>query len=935
MTDFEDDPGEGAFAPSAAGRWDGNRRMSEAEAEWEELQELFDRATAMPDAERAHFLDQSCLGRPELRRELEELLSATAPDRALKLEAKLLDRSGEHPAEVLPLPGYRVVRMIGRGGMGEVYLATREGDDFNQRVAVKLMRSGLPGPDLESRFRAERRILARLTHPLVVPLLDGGVTEDGRPYLVMPYVDGLPITDHCDRRGLSVRRRIEGLASVCRAVQHAHANLVVHRDLKPSNILVSAEGEPRLLDFGIAKLLGSELDEPRELTRARDSWVTPERAAPEQLRGETVSTATDVYALGVLLFELVTGQLPPAAQRDEDTHPVRPSAVVTGPKLPVGGDGAEASARAAARRTTPRGLRRSLRGDLDRIVMRALEHEPTRRYASAGQMGDDLERYLAGLPIAAQPDRWRYRTSKFVQRHRVAVAASALALGLLVAFAVSTSVTARRLAEERDRATAQESRAKETLALLIGLFDTTNPHFGASGDRLDIDEFLAAAQARVSELEDQPDLQARMKHVVGRVFLARSRYREAKELLLEALELYRAQPVIDPVFEIELEVDFARALVRTSDGQGAEEMLRSVLPRQRALLGDDHPAITKTLVRLGRLVGGKEGRTLAEEALAIERRRSPVNPTELARAFAGVAEHDLRAGNRRAAEAGYREAAELFRATHGEEHLYTLTTLTNVASAMSDTREKIALYRRVLETGRRVLGPESELVAKCSGLFAVALMESGELGEAESLLEESLRIGRRIGGDDHWRTENRLQWLGAVLELQGRPDEALTRTNEAVAIGRISSSTDPQLLGASLAQRSLLLSRAGRAAEAIEAAAEAIQVLSVAAGQPPERDRARFALGYGSLAAGRAAEAEPQLRAVVAYREKALESEDPRLGEARCALGRALAALDRASEAAPLARAGLAAISSSPEILPEDITACRAGTDASGALDPR
>lgn len=893
------------------------------EAEWEELQRLFDQTTALPAAERAPFLDKSCSGRPELRRELEELLSATAPDKALKLEAKLLDRGGESPPEALSLPGYRIVRLLGRGGMGDVYLATREGDDFNQRVAVKLMRSGLPGLDLERRFRAERRILARLTHPLIVPLLDGGVTGDGRPYLVMPYVEGAPITHHCDRRGLSVRQRIEKLASVCRAVQHAHANLVVHRDLKPSNILVSAEGESRLLDFGIAKLLGSELDRPRESTQARDSWVTPDRAAPEQLRGETVSTATDVYALGVLLFELVTGQLPPAARRDEDTQPVRPSAVVTGPKIPVEGDRTEAATRAAARRTTPKGLRRSLRGDLDRIVLRALDPEPTRRYASAGQMGDDLERFLAGQPIAAQPDRWRYRTSKFLRRHRVPVIASALALGLLVAFTISTSVTARRLAEERDRATAEQRRAKETLALLVGLFDITNPVLGASGDKLDIDDFLGAAQARVSELEDQPELQARMKHVVGRILLARSRYREARELLLEARELGRALQATDPLFEVELEVDLARALNRTSDGQAAEELLRSVLPRQRALLGADHPAITKTLVRLGRLVGGKEGRTLAEEALAIERQRSPVNPTELARAFAGVAEHDLRAGNRRAAEAGYREAAELFRAAHGEEHVYTLTTLTNVASAMSDTREKTALYRSLLETGRRALGPESEVVAKGSALFAVALIESGELDEAETHLEESLRIGRRIGGDDHWRTESRLLWLGAVLELQGRSDEALTRTNEAVAIARISSSTDPQLLGASLAQRSLLLSRAGRVAEAIEASSEAIQVLSVPAGQSPERDRARFALGYANLAAGLAAAAEPLLRAVVAYREEVLESEAPRLGEARCALARALAALGRPSEAAPLARAGWSAISSSPEIPPVDVTACR------------
>ncbi len=430
---------------------------------WQRLDDLFQAALDHGPEEQSDFLERACAGDPAMRRQLEALLRADAESRGF-LDAP--PRFDLDPAQGATAAGevaaggaacgerigpYRIVRQIGRGGMGTVYLAERADQVFERRVAVKVLTSdsvfGMPYPgDLDRRFKSERQILAALEHPSIARLYDGGTTADGRPYLVMEHVDGVAIDVYCNHRNLALRPRLELFRKVCSAVHHAHQHLVVHRDLKPSNILVDAAGEPKLLDFGIAKLLDPEsFPLTVEVTPVGLRPMTPTYASPEQVRGEAISTASDVYSLGVLLYELLTGRLPhrferltrAQIERFLATEPEKPSAVAPGP------------------------LRRQLAGDLDSIVLMALHRQPERRYGSAEQLSEDLGRHLAGLPVSARKDSVGYHLSTFLRRHKLAVAFAASLLALAVAFAGAMTWRAAEIARQRDRAVVQRQRAEE------------------------------------------------------------------------------------------------------------------------------------------------------------------------------------------------------------------------------------------------------------------------------------------------------------------------------------------------------------------------------------------------------------------------------------------------------------------------------------------
>ncbi|MGH9464902.1 MAG: WD40 repeat domain-containing serine/threonine protein kinase, partial [Thermoanaerobaculia bacterium] len=471
---------------------------------WRRVAELFDSLTGLPAAERSAHLDELGIEDPALRSEVEDLLSeADAVGLLDAPPAEVLATLLDELEEAIPeqpvgarIGPYRLVEELGRGGMGVVYLAERVDGQFEQRVALKLVKRGLDTEEVLARFRRERQILARLDHRAIARLFDGGATEDGRPYFAMEHVVGEPITVYCDGRRLSIEERLKLFRRVCEAVHHAHRHLVVHRDLKPSNVLVTAEGDLKLLDFGVAKLLGSgeEGQAPPTLTRVGLRAMTPEYAAPEQVLGNPVSTATDVYALGVVLYELLTGRRPyrlgrrfgaEAERTILEVEPERPSAVVEAqPEDPD----RTAEELARARGLSPGGLRRRLTGDLDAIVLTALRKEPERRYGSAQGLGEDLERHLAGEPVTARPEGWAYRAAKFSRRHRAALAIVGALLGLgVLGFFV-----------ERGRRAARREIVTQHLA--------TGMELAAAGDALGALPWLARA------LELEPDAAAREDH---------------------------------------------------------------------------------------------------------------------------------------------------------------------------------------------------------------------------------------------------------------------------------------------------------------------------------------------------------------------------------------------------------------------------------------
>jgi non-specific serine/threonine protein kinase/serine/threonine-protein kinase len=410
---------------------------------WQRLEDLFHRALDHPRHERAAFLADACGGDAALRHEIECLLQAhdDATRFAEHAAAAVGEVAAAVPLDAQPIGAYRVVRELGRGGMGTVYLAERADAQFEMRVAIKLIKRGMDSDAVLQRFRHERQILAGLEHPNIARLLDGGTTADGLPFFVMEYVDGQPIDVYCRERRLPIPARLDLFRHVCAAVSYAHQHLVVHRDLKPSNILVTRDGVPKLLDFGIAKLLDPGDGQETLATRSGVQAMTPEYASPEQLRGGRVTTVSDVYSLGVLLYELLA-DAPPYELRGRTTEEIARIVLASQPLKPS----------AAAVRAGNQVLARRLRGDLDTIVAAAMRTEPDDRYASVGLLDDDVRRHLEGRPVLSRGDSWRYRAARFVRRRKLAVGAAAAVLLTLVGGVIATSWQARVARAERARA---------------------------------------------------------------------------------------------------------------------------------------------------------------------------------------------------------------------------------------------------------------------------------------------------------------------------------------------------------------------------------------------------------------------------------------------------------------------------------------------------
>jgi eukaryotic-like serine/threonine-protein kinase len=469
--------------------------------QWSEIESLFFEALEIPAADRALWVAAATGGREELAREVLTLLEA--------------HEASEWATPRRRIGAYRLERRIGRGGMGEVWLAARADGQFEQRVAIKLVRAGLGVELLVSRFQQERRLLARLNHPNIARLLDGGVSADGRPWLAMEYVEGEPIFDFCEHRGLDLRARIEMIRQLCGAVEYAHRNLIVHRDIKPGNVLVTVDGSPKLLDFGIAKLIESEAG----ATPTALPMLTPRYASPEQLRGDPVTTLSDVYSLGVLVFELLTGSLPYEARGNTPAEIIM--AVATQDAL-------------VASRTS----NRVPRGDLDAVLAKALEKDTAARYGSVEQFAADLENYVGARPVMARPLTVRYQLGKYMRRHWAGVAAAAaVAIGLTAAAALS--IRAAHLA------TLQQARSERVTQFLEDMLGSVDPNWQGTASKAGSDvrvlDLLPAARARIAAVfADDPAAQARVHSVIGRAYTNLQQFPDAEAELKAALALLPA-----------------------------------------------------------------------------------------------------------------------------------------------------------------------------------------------------------------------------------------------------------------------------------------------------------------------------------------------------------------------------------------------------------
>ncbi len=644
---------------------------------------------------------------------------------------------------------YRLARLLGRGGMGEVWEAERADGQFEQRLALKLLKRGMDSEEILRRFLRERQILARLAHPGIARLLEGGLTADGRPYFALEKVDGLPITEHAREGALTVRARVRLVIAAAEAVDSAHRQLVVHRDLKPSNILVTGAGEVKLLDFGIAKILG-EGEDSTALTALGLRALTPAYAAPEQILGEPVTTATDVYSLGVVLFELLTGKLPHA--RSSTSAPVLMAELARETVPRLGAAVRQLDADELQRLGLParelRRLERRVAGDLETILARALAREPERRYPSAAAFAEDLGRYLAGRPVRARPDARLYRLRKFVVRHRVGVAAALLAL---ISLAGGLSVAlwqARRAATSARQSAAASVRAERVKEFLISAFAIADPESGAGGTTTARQLIFEAGRTiDRSEFGGDPELTADLLEAVARI------ERNLGELGAAATHAARAL-----------------ALRRERFPAGA-----TALAAATATLGS---------VRLaeGKLEEAEKELSTALAALAAS---EPPGSLTLARVRSDYADVLFWQGRTQESEALERKAWEAYRATLGDEALPTAMHLRNLgvllqALGRADAAESaLRTSQAVIE---KLQGGDHPNAATSHLDLAVLLEERGKPEEAEALYRSSLAVRRASLGDHHLMTGQSLQLYALFLLNRGRLDESETLYREARAL---------------------------------------------------------------------------------------------------------------------------------------------------------
>ncbi|HVS64932.1 MAG TPA: serine/threonine-protein kinase [Thermoanaerobaculia bacterium] len=762
---------------------------------WRRMRELFEELVDLSPQHRRSALDEVGAGDPELARQVESLLS-WSPGAASALDGAVADALASAAAgtedggmdELAPgarLGPYALEREIGRGGMGVVFLATRADRAYRAAVAVKVLRASFTGDGLQARFRTERQILADLDHPNVARLLDGGATPSGRPFLVMEHVEGRPITEFCDRGRLDTEARLELFLEVCDAVRFAHRNLVVHRDLKPANILVTAEGRPKLLDFGIAKLLEPDRSEHTlAATEAGTRLMTPGYASPEQILGEPVTTAADVYSLGVLLYELLAGRLPwepeetlPAAVRRvlADASPRPPSTAVTRAAEPAT-TAPTAEQIAAARRAHPRLLQRRLRGDLDDIVLMALRREPERRYASVDHLAEDVRRHLAGQPVSARPSTAGYRARKFVGRHREAVAIAAVLAALLVSL---VGFYTQRLRNERIEAQREAAKARRVSEFVVDLFEVSDPS-RSRGETITARELLDQGQQRLRGLDAEPAVQAAMMDTIGNVYRTLALYDEAEPLLEGALEQRRRLAAGAPSPDVaESLQSLGRLRAAQGDAVAAEELQRRGLETWRALRADGSAELARSADDLGAALFDRGDYAAAErahrEALSIWRERGTPSSEERAHSLDRLAAALHEQGRYDEAERSYRDALAIRLEIHGEGSLEVSNSYSNLGNLLryvDRPEESEAAHRRALGIRLQVLGPAHPDLTTSLNSLAVLLASQERLEEALPLFRQALDIRVRTLGPDHPRVGVPLTGLADATRRLGRLEEA-------------------------------------------------------------------------------------------------------------------------------------------------------------------
>ncbi len=931
---------------------------------WQQVRSILEAALELAPDERAAYVKAVCADDGALKEEVQSFISSYEEAGDFLENTPLLDDAIQlDDPEPQMLVGqrlgpYKLMGEIGRGGMGVVFLALRDDDEYKKRVAIKLVKRGLNSDEVLHRFRHERQILASLDHPNIARLLDGGTSAEGLPYFVMEYIEGTPIDRYCDENRFSIRQRLHLFRKVCSAIQYAHQNLIVHRDLKPGNILVTAEGEPKLLDFGIAKLLNPELYAQTLLTTALSTrLMTPDYASPEQVRGRKITTASDIYSLGVMLYELLTGHRPYrfTDYRQEEIErvicqepPEKPSAAIKRIVEEEKPDGAPPTTLtpervSETREGQPEKLRKKLAGDLDNIVLMAIRKEPERRYSSVEQLSEDLRRHLEGLPVIARPDTFAYRTSKFIRRNKIAVAVA-------VAFFVLTVTAAILIIGQSIRAQRESAKAQQVSQFLIELFNVSDPG-QARGNTITAREILDKGATRIErELADQPAVQATLMHTIGQVYAklglydaaqplyekslairrdlygetsaeyaeslsylamvysAKSDYQQAESLDRRVLDI-RRRVLGDEHFEVARSLNnLAYVLALRGERQAAEPLYRQAIAMHRKVKGNEHEDLASTLNNLAMLLDNTgqydEAEALFQEALAMRRKLFGEDHPDVGVSLNNLAGLYRRKGDLAAAEQLYDDALAIARKSLGAEHPTVATLMNNLGVLLTSTDRKDEaerLHRESLALRRKHFGDESIDVALSLNNLGLLFYERQEYDEAEKLYRQALAIHRKQLGDQHLSVAIDLNNLGLLFNRKKEYAAAVETLRESLAVYRHATGEETLEVARGLSNLALALYEKGEYEEAQRLARQALEKRRRLL-PATHADIALSLLSVGRMMSeqGNPIEAEPLIREGLEIRRKNLPASNWQVNEAESVLGGCLAALQRFAEAEPL-----------------------------------
>ncbi len=873
------------------------------DAQWQEIDRIFEAALELSEDARHPWLTAECAGDHDLHRAVLRLLEsdrkaesflARPMSPALPLAPEPVDERGRR------VGAYRLIEPISHGGMGSVYLAERDDDHYRRRVAIKLVRQGFLEEQLYQRFLLERQILAGLEHPYIARLYGGGETETGRPFLVMEFVEGLPIDRYCHEQGLDVRDRLELFRKVCTAVHYAHQNLLVHRDLKPANILVTQTGTPRLLDFGIAKALTPNAGSSELTTGAGLRPMTPGYASPEQIRGKAISTSSDVYALGVLLYELLTGVRPHEVE-SQGLHELERAICDQPPTAP--------SQRVRSGRgfmgLQPKDLARRLAGDLDTITLTALRKEPERRYASAQELADDLGRHLENLPVSARPDTFSYRAGKFLRRNRLAVGATTAALVALLAMATYVAITSTR---EVRRTALETQKTEQAMAYLLEVFKGTDPRQTGQGPPSTL-KLLDDGTRQVGErFAGNPEMQATLFDAIGQVYTSLGYLERAKPLLIQALA-FRRQHLE------EAHPDVIESLIHLGELQSAsgrpKEAIASYEEALDALLRQEEAAVPKiNRVRqnlaAATLENGdlKTAERLQRQVLAALRISPETEGLEMSEAMNALGTILNIRNALDEAEALHRDALRIEEARLTDDHLTLASTREKLALVLIGSGRYVEaenLLRSCIAAREKALDREHPDLAQGLAHLAISLYYQGKLGEAEKLHRRSLSMVERRLGSEHPERATSLHNLGILQLSTGDLEAAEQSLRQAQAILQKVLGDDHLRTAKARSILALVLQRMGRKEEAQEIHDAILPVLKRTY-DTEGLAWAHFLLQFGRslLVAGDYEAAEAPLAKALENRRRGLSPDHWMVAETKGAYGVCLARLGRHAEARAL-----------------------------------